>query len=149
MRAVVQRVTRACVRVDGRETGTIGPGLCVLIGVGRTDTPDDAARLAEKVRTLRIFPDDEGAMNVSLDERIGGVLAVSQFTLHGDARRGRRPSFIAAAPGDAAEPLFDSFVAALRYAGIHVETGTFGAMMEVELVNDGPVTILLDTERRF
>lgn len=149
MRAVVQRVSRACVRVAGREVGAIGPGLCVLVGVARTDTASDASRLAEKVRTLRVFPDDEGAMNVSLEERIGGVLAVSQFTLHGDARRGRRPSFIDAAPGEQAQPLFDAFVAALRQAGITVETGEFGAMMEVELVNEGPVTILLDTERRF
>lgn len=142
-------MSRACVRVDGRVVGEIGPGLCVLVGVARTDSVEDAARLAEKVRTLRVFPDDEGAMNVSLAERIGGVLAVSQFTLHGDARRGRRPSFIDAAPGDVAQPLFDAFVAALRDAGITVETGEFGAMMEVDLTGDGPVTILLDTQRRF
>lgn len=149
MRAVVQRVSRASVRVSDRLVSSIGPGLCVLVGVARTDTPQDAAKVAEKVRTLRIFPDDEGAMNVSLEERVGGVLAVSQFTLHGDARRGRRPSFIDAAPGDQAEPIFNVFVRALRDAGLHVETGEFGAMMDVELVNDGPVTILLDTERRF
>jgi D-tyrosyl-tRNA(Tyr) deacylase len=149
VRAVVQRVSRASVRVGEREVGSIGPGLCVLVGVGRADTPDDAVRLAEKVRTLRIFGDDEGAMNVSLDERTGGVLAVSQFTLYGDARRGRRPSFIDAAPGEQAQPLFDAFVSALRDAGVTVATGSFGAMMDLELVNDGPVTILLDTERNF
>jgi D-tyrosyl-tRNA(Tyr) deacylase len=149
VRAVVQRVSRAAVRVGERLVGEIGPGLCVLVGVGRSDTPDDAAKLAEKVRTLRIFPDDEGAMNVSLAEHTGEVLAVSQFTLHGDVRRGRRPSFIDAAPGDQAEPLFGAFVAAIRESGIRVQTGEFGAMMEVELVNDGPVMILLDTQRLF
>lgn len=149
MRAVVQRVSKATVCVGDRLVGSIDSGLCVLVGVGRNDSPDDAVKLAEKVRTLRIFPDDEGAMNVSVEERVGGVLAISQFTLHGDARRGRRPSFIDAAPGEQAQPLFDTFVSALRDAGVHVETGEFGAIMDVELVNDGPVTILLDTERRF
>jgi D-aminoacyl-tRNA deacylase len=149
VRAVVQRVSRASVRVGDRLLGSIESGLCVLVGVSKTDTPEDAAKLAEKVRTLRIFADDEGAMNVSLEERVGGVLAVSQFTLHGDVRRGRRPSFIDAAPGEQARPLFDAFVSALRTAGVHVETGEFGAMMDVELVNEGPVTILLDTGKSF
>lgn len=149
MRAVVQRVSRAAVRADGETLSRIGRGLVVLLGVGAGDDEAAADRLAEKVRTLRIFPDGEANMNRSLEDVGGAVLAVSQFTLHGDARKGRRPSFVEAAPPDVAEPLYRRFCDALRGAGIEVGEGVFGAMMEVELVNDGPVTILLDTQRRF
>jgi D-tyrosyl-tRNA(Tyr) deacylase len=156
MRAIVQRVTRAAVRVEGKTVGEIGPGLMVLVGIAGTDTPESAATLAEKVATLRIFPDEAGKMNRPVEEIGGAVLAVSQFTLHGDVRKGHRPSFIAAAPPEVAEPLYEKFLAALRGIssgpagrGLHVETGVFRAMMEVELVNDGPVTILIDTERAF
>jgi D-aminoacyl-tRNA deacylase len=149
MRAVVQRVSRASVRVEGKTVGEIGPGLMVLVGIAATDTPEAASTLAEKVATLRIFPDQGGKMNRSVVESGGAVLAVSQFTLHGDARKGRRPSFIAAAAWDVAEPLYEQFLTALRGYGLHVESGIFRATMEVELVNDGPVTILLDTDRVF
>jgi D-tyrosyl-tRNA(Tyr) deacylase len=149
VRAVVQRVSRAAVRVGETEVGAIGGGLLVLVGVGADDMETDARWLAEKVRTLRIFRDDDGVMNRSLEEHGGAVLAVSQFTLHGDARRGRRPSYIAAAPPDVAEPLYRAFVDALRDAGVEVAEGTFQAMMDVELVNDGPVTILLDSKKTF
>jgi D-tyrosyl-tRNA(Tyr) deacylase len=122
----------------------------VLLGIGTGDTPETAAYMAERVATLRIFPDDEGKMNRSVCDVKGGVLAVSQFTLFGDARKGRRPSFIqAAAPPEVAEPLYESFLAALRGYGVIVASGVFRAMMEVELVNDGPVTILLDSEKLF
>ena len=149
MRAVVQRVSRAAVRVERKTVGEIGPGLMVLVGVSGADTAESAASLAEKVATLRIFPDEAGKMNRSVGEIGGAVLAVSQFTLFGDVRRGRRPSFIAAAPPEVAEPLYEKFLEALRGYGLHVESGVFRAMMEVELVNDGPVTILLDTDRVF
>ena len=156
MRAVVQRVTRAAVRVEGKTVGEIGPGLMVLVGIAVTDTPDAASTLAEKVASLRIFPDEAGKMNLSVVEAGGSVLAVSQFTLHGDARKGRRPSFMGAAPSELAEPLYENFLTALRnifgaagLTGRRVESGVFSAMMEVELVNDGPVTILLDTDRAF
>ena len=149
MRAVVQRVSRAAVRVDSKAVGEIGRGLVVLLGIGTGDTPETAAAMAEKVSTLRIFPDDEGKMNRSVCDMRGGVLAVSQFTLFGDARKGRRPSFIQAAPPEVAEPLYESFLAALRGYGVTVASGVFRAMMEVELVNDGPVTILLDSEKLF
>ena len=149
MRAVVQRVSRAAVRVERKTVGEIGPGLMVLVGVSGADTAESAASLAEKVATLRIFPDEAGKMNRSVGEIGGAVLAVSQFTLFGDVRRGRRPSFIAAAPPEVAEPLYEKFLEALRGYGLHVESGVFRAMMEVELVNDGPVTILIDTDRLF
>jgi D-tyrosyl-tRNA(Tyr) deacylase len=149
MRAVVQRVARARVLVAGEVVGEIGRGSCVLIGVGADDGPADADALAAKIAGLRIFADASGAMNRDLAAVGGAVLAVSQFTLHGDARRGRRPSFAAAASGEPARELFERTVAALRAAGLVVATGVFGAMMEVELVNDGPVTILLDTKRAF
>ena len=149
MRAVVQRVSRAAVRVDSRTVGEIGRGLVVLLGIGIGDTPETAANMAERVATLRIFPDDEGKMNRAVSDVRGGVLAVSQFTLFGDARKGRRPSFIQAAPPEVAEPLYESFLAALRGHGVTFASGVFRAMMEVELVNDGPVTILLDTDRVF
>lgn len=149
MRAVVQRVTRAAVRSGGETLAEIGPGLVVLLGIGANDAEADADRLAEKVRTLRIFPDGGANMNRSLVDVGGAVLAVSQFTLHGDARKGRRPSFVDAAPPEKAEPLYRRFVETLRASGVEVGEGRFQAMMEVELVNDGPVTILLDTEKRF
>lgn len=149
MRAVVQRVTRAAVRSGGETLAEIGPGLVVLLGIGANDAETDADRLAEKVRTLRIFPDGGANMNRSLVDVGGAVLAVSQFTLHGDARKGRRPSFVDAAPPEKAEPLYRRFVETLRASGVEVGEGRFQAMMEVELVNDGPVTILLDTEKRF
>ena len=149
MRAVIQRVSRAAVRVNAKTVGEIGRGLLVLVGIGVADTAESAASLAEKVATLRIFPDEAGKMNRSVVEAGGAVLAVSQFTLFGDVRKGRRPSFIAAAPPELAEPLYEQFLESLRGFGLRVESGVFRAMMEVELVNDGPVTILIDTDRSF
>jgi D-tyrosyl-tRNA(Tyr) deacylase len=149
MRAVIQRVTRARVLVDGRVAGEIGAGLVVLLGVGQDDTPDAAKYLAEKTATLRIFSDDAGKMNRSLLDVGGAVLVVSQFTLYGDARGQRRPSFIKAAPPEQANHLYEEYCAALRALGLRVETGVFQAMMAVELVNDGPVTLLLDSEKLF
>ena len=156
MRAVVQRVSRAAVRVEGKTVAGIGAGLMVLVGIAATDIPEAALILAEKVASLRIFPDAAGKMNLSVVETGGAVLAVSQFTLHGDARKGRRPNFMAAAPPELAEALYDRFLTALRdifhgagLTGPRVESGVFRAMMEVELVNDGPVTVLLDTDRVF
>jgi D-tyrosyl-tRNA(Tyr) deacylase len=149
VRAVVQRVSRAEVRVEGRATGRIGRGLAVLLGVARDDGDADARLLAAKVAALRVFEDAAGKMNLALGEVGGGVLAVSQFTLLGDARKGNRPSFVDAAPPDAASALYDRFCAALRELGVAVETGVFRATMEVELVNDGPVTILLDSRKLF
>ncbi len=149
MRAVVQRVSRARVVVEGRVTGEIAAGAVVLLGVGRTDTPESAAYLAEKTAHLRIFDDDQGKMNRSLLETGGAALVVSQFTLYGDARGQRRPSFIQAAPPEDANRLYEEFVRALRALGVRVETGVFQARMAVELSNDGPVTILLDSEKLF
>ena len=149
MRAVLQRVTRACVRVSGETVGEIGPGLVVLLGVARDDTEADALYLCEKILNLRVFEDAEGRMNLSLAESGGALLAVSQFTLYGDARKGRRPSWFDAAPPELARPLYELFVAETRARGARVETGSFQAMMEVELVNDGPVTILLDSRKLF
>ena len=149
MRAVVQRVTRASVAVDGRTIGEIGAGLLVLVGVGRDDEPSDAKWLAEKLAGLRIFHDEQGQMNRSVVDTGGAVLLVSQFTLHGDARKGRRPSFITAADPAIAKPLYESVGASLAALGITVAYGEFGADMAVELVNDGPVTILLDSKRVF
>jgi D-tyrosyl-tRNA(Tyr) deacylase len=149
MRAVIQRVSSASVEVDGKVVGSIERGFLALIGVGRDDTEEDAASIASKIAGLRIFNDDAGAMNLSLGDAGGSVLAVSQFTLHGDARKGRRPSFVDAAPGESAEPLFERVVALMRREGLKVETGTFGAKMRVSLVNEGPVTILLDSKRLF
>lgn len=149
MRAVVQRVSRAEVRVGAEATGSIGPGLCVLVGVGADDTERDADALAEKVCHLRIMEDEAGKMNRSVLESGGGILAVSQFTLLGDARKGRRPSFAKALAPEAARPLFDAFCAACKTYGVVVETGRFGADMLVDLWGDGPVTILLDTKREF
>jgi D-tyrosyl-tRNA(Tyr) deacylase len=149
VRAVVQRVSRASVSVDGAQVSAIGPGLLVLVGVGVEDDETDVRWLADKVRALRIFPDNSSVMNRSVQESNGAVLAVSQFTLHGDARRGRRPSYITAAPPEGAEPLYRAFIERLRAAGIEVGEGVFQAHMEVELVNDGPVTILLDSKKAF
>lgn len=149
MRAVVQRVSRAAVRVEGREVAAIGAGLLVLLGVGREDGPDQAEWLARKIAGLRIFPDEAGKLNLSLLATGGQALVVSQFTLWGDCNKGTRPSFGRAAPGEQAEPLYQQFVAALQAEGVPVATGVFGALMEVELVNSGPVTLLLDTDKRF
>ena len=146
---MLQRVTRASVRVAGETVGEIGPGLLVLLGVARDDEERDALYLVEKTLNLRVFEDGEGRMNLSLAERGGALLAVSQFTLYGDARRGRRPSWFDAAPPESARPLYEFFVAEARARGARVETGSFQATMEVELVNDGPVTILLDSRRLF
>ena len=147
MRVVLQRVQRAEVRVEGRVTGKIGPGFVVLAGFSPTDTDASLAWMAEKILGLRVFADDQGKMNRDLAETNGSLLVVSQFTLYGDASKGRRPSFIDAAPPNLAIPLYEKFVALLREKGagkIPVETGEFGAMMEVELVNDGPVTLILE-----
>ena len=148
MRVVLQRVSRAQVRVDGNVTGQIGVGFVILVGFAPGDTEETLTWMAEKILSLRLFRDAEDKMNRSLDEVRGAVLVVSQFTLYGDARKGRRPSFIDAAPPEVANQLYDRFVALLREEGarssIPVETGVFGAMMEVELVNDGPVTLLLE-----
>ena len=149
MRAVVQRVSRASVRVDAKTVGEIGKGLVVLVGIRCGDSREAADYLAEKVANLRIFPDAEEKMNLSVTEVGGEVLAVSQFTLFGNVRRGRRPSYIDAAPPEEAEPLYEYFLAALRRHSLRVASGVFRAMMEVELVNDGPVTILIDSERVF
>lgn len=149
MRAVVQRVSRARVTVQSRATGEIGSGLMILLGVGRDDTSAVAASMAEKVANLRIFEDDQGKMNRSLLDVKGSALVVSQFTLYGDARGQRRPSFIAAAPPEKAKTRYEEFCAALRELGVTVATGIFQAMMSVELVNEGPVTILLDSDKTF
>ena len=149
MRAVIQRVSRAQVSVGEDTVGRIGPGLLVLLGVAKADTRADADYLANKILGLRIFEDQHGKMNLSLAEINGSVLAVSQFTLYGDARTGRRPSFDEAAPPQLAKALYEYFVAKIREGGITCESGRFQAMMQVELVNDGPVTILLDSNRTF
>ena len=149
MRAVVQRVSRAEVRVDGIVVGAVERGFLVLLGVARADVEADAAALADKVAGLRVFEDDAGKMNLALAEVGGGVLVVSQFTLLGDARKGNRPSFIDAAAPDLGQALYQRFCALLRQKGLPVATGTFRATMAVELVNDGPVTILLDSRRTF
>ena len=149
MRAVIQRVERASVSVEGEIRGQIGAGFLVLIGVEEGDGDADFRYIAEKVPNLRVFEDDQGKMNRSLMDVGGEVLAVSQFTLLGDARGGRRPSFIAAARPETADPMYERLVAEWRARGIRVETGVFGAHMKVALVNDGPVTILLDSRRRF
>jgi D-tyrosyl-tRNA(Tyr) deacylase len=149
MRAVIQRVSHARVVVDGQTTGEIGAGLAVLVAVGREDTPATAASMAEKIVHLRIFNDEQGKMNRSLLDTGGAILAVSQFTLYGDARGQRRPSFIQAAPPELGKTLYEEFVLALRALGVRVETGIFQAHMSVELANDGPVTILLDSDKLF
>jgi len=149
VRAVVQRVAEASVRVGGETVGSIGPGLVVLLGVGVGDAEADAESLADKVLNLRVFPDEAGQMNRSVLDVSGGLLVVSQFTLLGDARRGRRPSYIEAAPPEEADRLYRHFVSRLRPSGLAVATGIFRAMMDVALVNQGPVTILLDSRKLF
>jgi D-tyrosyl-tRNA(Tyr) deacylase len=149
MRAVVQRVSRARITVAGEAVGEMGAGLLALVGVAREDGPEQAALLARKLVHLRVLPDAEGRMNASLLERGGTLGVVSQFTLLGDARQGRRPSWTEAAPPEQAEPLIEAVCAAARALGVPVVTGRFRATMSVELVNEGPVTILLDTARRF
>jgi D-tyrosyl-tRNA(Tyr) deacylase len=149
MRAVVQRVKSAEVRVGESRTGSIGRGLLVLLGVGAEDTRADADSLAEKIIYLRIFEDEHDKMNRSLMDVGGAMLVVSQFTLYGDSRRGRRPSYSSAAPPDQANQLYEYFVAKVKQYGVHVETGVFQEMMDVELINSGPVTILLDSKKIF
>lgn len=149
MRAVVQRVSRARVTVNGEVTGEIGAGVLVLLGVGKNDTEADADYLADKIAGLRIFEDPLGKMNLPLTGGSGAVIAVSQFTLYGDVRRGKRPSFDDAAPPDKARQLYEYFVERIRAAGLRCETGRFQEMIKVELVNEGPVTILLDSSKAF
>lgn len=149
MRAVVQRVSRARVTVNSETTGEIAEGLVVLLGVGKSDSEPDADYLAEKIGGLRIFGDEDGKMNRSLADVGGAVLAVSQFTLYGDVRRGKRPSFDEAAPPQRARELYEYFVGRVRAAGLQCETGRFQEMMSIELVNEGPVTILLDSAKLF
>ena len=149
MRAVVQRVREASVAVEGQEVGLIGQGILVLLGVGQKDGPEDARYMAEKVVHLRIFADEQGKMNKSVLDVDGGLLAVSQFTLWGDCRKGRRPSFVAAAEPAKAEALYEAFINNARSLGVNVASGRFQEMMEVSLVNDGPVTLLLDSKKEF
>jgi D-aminoacyl-tRNA deacylase len=149
MRAVVQRVSRARVTVEGRTTGEIGAGLMILLGVGKEDNAKVAATMAEKLANLRIFEDAAGKMNLSLLETKGGALVISQFTLYGDARGQRRPSFVSAAPPELAKQLYEEFCEAMQRLGITVATGVFQATMSVELINEGPVTILIDSEKTF
>ena len=149
MRAVVQRVIKSSVTVDGETVGAIGPGIMVLIGVSTEDTDRDLKYIVDKVPNLRIFDDENGVMNRSVLDVGGSILAVSQFTLYGDARGGRRPSYIRAAKPEMANELYEKAVSAWRQAGIHVETGRYRTEMKVSLVNDGPVTILLDSEKSF
>jgi len=149
MRAVVQRVSRASVSVEGSVTGEIATGLLVLLGVGQEDEPSDAGYLADKIAGLRIFEDEDEKMNRSVVEVGGAILAVSQFTLYGDVRRGKRPSFDAAARPERARELYEYFVSRVRSHGVRCETGVFQAMMQVELVNSGPVTILIDSRKAF
>lgn len=149
MRGVIQRVHESSVAIDGRVTGRIGKGLLVLLGVGESDSEQDADYLAEKVVGLRCFADNDSKFNLSLRDVGGSVLAVSQFTLFGDCRKGKRPSFTEAARPEVAVPLYERFVAKIRESGIEVQTGEFGAHMDVHLVNDGPVTLLLDSKKAF
>jgi D-tyrosyl-tRNA(Tyr) deacylase len=143
VRIVLQRVSRASVTVDGAVAGSIGTGLLLLVGMEPSDTHDDIERAVEKVVNIRVFPDQDGRMNLSLADTGGSALVVSQFTLLGDVRKGRRPSYVGAAPPEMAEPMIDAMVDRLRSAGVHTETGSFGAAMEVELVNSGPVTLVM------
>ena len=147
MRTVIQRVSRASVTVDGEVAGSIGPGLLVLLGISKEDRREDAEYLVDKILGLRIFADEDGKMNRSVTDTGGALLVVSQFTLYGDVRKGRRPAFDRAGAPEAAKPLYEYFVATARARGIPVETGVFQAMMKVELVNEGPVTILCDSEK--
>ena len=149
MRAVVQRVTRASVTIENETVGEIGKGLVVLLGVARDDTEKDAEYLGEKIADLRVFDDAEGRMKLSVKDSGGALLVVSQFTLYGDVRRGLRPSWSDAAPPEIAEPLYESFVLSVKKNLVHVATGSFRRMMQLELVNDGPVTILVDSRKLF
>jgi D-tyrosyl-tRNA(Tyr) deacylase len=149
VRAVVQRVSEASVVVDGNVTGSIGAGLCVLVGVGQGDSEADAKWLADKVVDLRIFEDEQGKMNRSVLEVGGGVLAISQFTLFGDARKGTRPGFVDAAKPEIAQPLYAKFCDSMRARGLQIREGVFRATMQVRIVNEGPVTLLLDSKRLF
>lgn len=148
MRALIQRVKSGAVYIDGKEVGRIGKGFVILLGVGQRDSIEDLDYLVDKVVNLRVFPDEEGKMNLSLLDVGGEVLVVSQFTLYADCRKGRRPSFTDAAPPDKGKEMYELFVSRLRERGLKVETGEFGAMMLVEIHNDGPVTIMLDSEDR-
>jgi D-tyrosyl-tRNA(Tyr) deacylase len=149
LRLVIQRVKEAAVRVGQETVGEIGPGLLIFLGVGREDTEEDASHLAEKVLHLRIFADDQGRFNRSVKDIQGALLIVSQFTLWGDCRKGRRPSFSQSAPPEKAEPLYESFIRRIKTAGLRVASGRFQEMMEVSLINDGPVTLLLDSRKNF
>ncbi|MFP4643225.1 MAG: D-aminoacyl-tRNA deacylase [Spirochaetales bacterium] len=149
MRAVVQRVSEAAVHVGERCTGRIGVGLLVLVGVGNSDSKADVSYLAAKLVGLRVFEDEQGRMNRSVSEAGGSILCVSQFTLHGDARKGRRPSYNGAASPDLAQPLFDALCTEIRELGVPVETGEFGAMMTVSMTGNGPVTVLVDSKKQF
>ena len=149
VRGVVQRVSEASVRVDGEVVGSIGPGLVVLVAVGSGDVERDADYLADKILNLRVFPDEAGQMNRSVLDVSGGLLVVSQFTLFGDVRKGRRPSYSNAAPPEEASRLYEHFVSRLRPSGLKVATGVFRALMDVALVNQGPITILLDSRKLF
>lgn len=149
MRAVVQRVKKAQVEVDGKKEGSIGPGLAVLLGVSKEDTDQDLDFIVRKILKLRVFDDEEGVMNLSVEDVGGDILLVSQFTLYGDARKGNRPSYIMAAKNDQSEPMYEACRDRLAESGLTVETGVFGADMDFSLTNDGPVTILLDSERTF
>ena len=149
MRAIIQRVKEARVEVEGEVAGRIGEGMLILLGAGKDDSEEDAEYLAEKILTLRIFEDSEGKMNLSVTDTGGEVLVVSQFTLYGDCRKGRRPSFDKAAPPELAESLYELFVRELKERGVKVETGRFRAMMDVHLVNSGPVTLMLDSKKLF
>ena len=149
MRAVIQRVAEASVSVDGDMVGTIGPGMVVLLGVEKDDSEKDLAYVAEKITGLRIFEDSSGKMNLSIEDTGGEILVVSQFTLYGDCRKGRRPSYIRAAGGDFAKRFYELFIAELSERGIPVKTGVFGAAMDVHIVNSGPVTLLVDSSRDF
>jgi D-tyrosyl-tRNA(Tyr) deacylase len=144
MRVILQRVSRASVSIDGRVAGEVGRGFCLLVGFAHTDTPEQVDWMAEKVAGLRLFTDSQGKMNLGLDEVGGAVLVISQFTLYGDVAKGRRPSFIDAARPETAIPLYDRFLTALRGRGLTVAAGEFGADMQVEIHNDGPVTLILD-----
>jgi len=149
MRAVIQRVAEASVSVDGKVVGSIGPGIVVLLGVEKDDSEKDVVYVAEKIVGLRIFDDSSGRMNLSIEDAGGEILAISQFTLYGDTRKGRRPSYVRAAGGDSAKRFYELFIAKLTERGILVKTGVFGAAMDVHIVNCGPVTLLVDSSRDF